>query len=466
LIDDYFDELKKTSTFKNYPFDSINEVVKEAVQNGFMQEAVPGGQVSIMTLQPVFTYFLKNKLNQLEDSSTALDLDTAFINYYNGLAGFLVNLLNSKKAEEQQMGAFLTKFEYENLFTTLEKLLNRQESIIEPFRAINSFHKLSNNHQDRLKISEMVLKRFAAYPPETLKGKLGMEFVVIIDSIGYSYIKMSQFEDARTAYLKVVELYNNSEAKEKIPKGIGLIYQSLGTVLSNLKDYESSQSYFQKALELYIEFDDKHFQAQVYQNLGNVSLELNDHESSQSYFQKALEIFIEFKDKHGQAQVYLGFANVLLELKKFESSKLYNQKAMEIYIEFDDKFSQADVYLNLGNVSSDLKDYESSQAYYKKSLEIYIEINDKHRQGRLYQSLGNVSLYLKDYESSQSYYQKSLEIFIGFKDKYAIADILGNARILAEESGDEGVLKEMEKMLAAHFSKEEVREFLNSTPDS
>lgn len=53
-------------------------------------------------------------------------------------------------------------------------------------------------------------------------------------------------------------------------------------------------------------------------------------------------------------------------------------------------------------------------------------------------------------ESSQLYNQNVLEIFIQFKDKHAIAGILGNAKILAEASGVEGVLKE----------------FLNSTLDS
>ena len=37
---------------------------------------------------------------------------------------------------------------------------------------------------------------------------------------------------------------------------------------------------------------------------------------------------------------------------------------------------------------------------------------------------------------------------------------------MAEKSGEEAVLKEMAEMLAAHFSKEEVREFLNSPPYS
>ncbi|UCH93271.1 MAG: hypothetical protein JSV88_23740 [Candidatus Aminicenantes bacterium] len=69
-------------------------------------------------------------------------------------------------------------------------------------------------------------------------------------------------------------------------------------------------------------------------------------------------------------------------------------------------------------------------------------------------------------ESSQSYYKKALEIFIHFKDKHAIEHVFRNAKILAEESGDEGVLKEMVEILLAHFSEEEVMEFLYSPPDS
>jgi len=37
---------------------------------------------------------------------------------------------------------------------------------------------------------------------------------------------------------------------------------------------------------------------------------------------------------------------------------------------------------------------------------------------------------------------------------------------MAEKSGEEAVLKEMGEMMEAHFSKEEVRELLNSTTDS
>jgi hypothetical protein len=61
---------------------------------------------------------------------------------------------------------------------------------------------------------------------------------------------------------------------------------------------------------------------------------------------------------------------------------------------------------------------------------------------------------------------RSLEIFIHFKDKNAIASILGNAKILSDASGDNEVLEEMGELLTLHFSKEELREFRNSTPDS
>ena len=505
-IGKYFEQLKKTDTFKDYSFEKINEVVKEAVQNGFMQEAVPGSSLKIMTLQPVFTYFLKNKLNLIEENSTSLDLDTAFINHYNRLAGFLFNLLDSKKAKERQKGVFNTKFEYENLFTTLEKLLNKHERIISPYLTLDKFLELINNHQDRLRISEMVLKRFESYPPEKLKGHLRMEAIGIVDNIGGIYYSMSQFEKAKTAHLKAIELYNSSEAKEKLQQFIGAIYLNLGAVSQQLKDYESSQSnykkaleifiqfkdkynqglvyqnlgvvsreledygssqlYFQKSMEIFIELEDKHQQAQVYQNLGVVSKELGDYESSQSYFQKALKIYIEFGDKISQAQVYLNLGVVLKELKDYESSQSYYQKALEIFIDLDDKYHQAQVYNNLGKNSYDLEDYESSQSYYQKALQIFSEFEDKHSKAQVYQSLGIISGELKDYESSQSYFQKALEIFIEFRDKHAITFILENTKILAEKSGDERVLKEMEEMLVVHFSQEELKALLDSKPDS
>jgi hypothetical protein len=131
FIKDYFEELKKSDIFKDYPFEKIKEIVRESVQNGFMQDAVPDAPYKIMRLQPVFTYFLKNKLNQLSDNVLSRGLDTAFISYINELSKFLHTLFTSKKAEEQKMGLFLTKLEYENLFAIFEKLLNRQESILQ-----------------------------------------------------------------------------------------------------------------------------------------------------------------------------------------------------------------------------------------------------------------------------------------------------------------------------------------------
>jgi len=205
----YLDELKNFDTFKEYPFEKINMVVKESIQNGFMQEATKDIPDQIMTLQPVFTYFLKNKLNETTDNIFSENLDTAFINYYNNLGKRLVLLSTSPKEEDKHLFRVLTKFEYENLFTTLEKSLNRQESILYPFVVLDTFLELNQNHQDRLIIAEFVSKKFKEYPPDKLKSKLGLEFISIIDRIGSSYLSMSQFEKAKTIYLKVLELSND-----------------------------------------------------------------------------------------------------------------------------------------------------------------------------------------------------------------------------------------------------------------
>lgn len=460
-FDEYFVELKKSEVFEDYPFDKMDDVVREAVQGGLMQEAAPDFPMRIMTLQPAFTYFLKDRLNRLPDKILARDLDTAFTAYFDAMAEAYLAFLNSQKAEDRQMGFFLTQFEYENFLTALEKLLARKGSIIRPLSVIDCLLQRKNNHRDRLKVSETVLSRLETYPPEKLKGTMGMEIISILDMVGNIYCEMCRFQDARRAFLKAVALYNAHEGNSEFTDVIGGTYKNLGAALMDLGDFEESKFYFDKALDIFVKTGNKLGQIHVYQNLGVASSTLGNYKESISYLKQALEICRQIEADYLRGETYQSLGVTFIKLGNYEESMSYYKKASEIFLEFEDKHKLGGIYQNLGVIASRLKDYEKSKSYSKKALRIFLELDDKYTQATVYQCLGHIALEEGCFAESKSYFEKSFEVYILSRNKRAVANLLGNVKILADTSGDGTVLDEMMKRVALHFSKKEVEEILS-----
>ena len=64
------------------------------------------------------------------------------------------------------------------------------------------------------------------------------------------------------------------------------------------KKSQEAEQYYQQALEILIEFNDRYMQAKTYHGLGNVAKEQQHWEQSREYLLKALAIFAEFDDVH------------------------------------------------------------------------------------------------------------------------------------------------------------------------
>ncbi|MGB3765073.1 MAG: tetratricopeptide repeat protein, partial [Phormidesmis sp.] len=75
-------------------------------------------------------------------------------------------------------------------------------------------------------------------------------------------------------------------------------------------EYEQARSHYQKALDIYIEFNDRYWQASTYHQLGRVAEELREYEQARSHFLKALEIYIEFNEQHNRAIVLRSLARL------------------------------------------------------------------------------------------------------------------------------------------------------------
>ena len=442
----YIKQLQKLDSFKDYAFDKFDAAIQEAIDWGLLSgiDLSPSPSPTrrgeqeerLLTIQPVFPYFLKTKLGTL-DESTREALQEGFKNHYQGLAGYYRHLMESNDAQERQLGRFFCRLDYENLYNALKICLEKQESI-DIFFCLDKYFKLINDIQSRLKLSEFVCQAQEAYPSELRTGVIGYEIVMALGRLAVGYLQTQKYQEARESYQKIGELLQQLSGVEERQKHSALAstYHQLGRVAQELREFEQARDYYQQALALFIEFGERYSQASTYHQLGSVAQELREFEQAREYYQQALAIKIEFGDRFSQAGTYHQLGMVAQELREFEQAREYYQQALAIKIEFGDRFSQASTYHQLGRVAEELREFEQARDYSQQALAITIEFGERYSQARTYHQLGSVAEELREFEQAREYYQQALAITIEFGDHFSQASTYYQLGLLAEVQED------------------------------
>jgi tetratricopeptide (TPR) repeat protein len=447
VIPYYVKQLQKLDSFKDYAFDKFDAAIQEAIDWGLLsgidlspssppQPPLLRGEQEeerLLTIQPVFPYFLKTKLATL-DESTREALQEGFKNHYQGLAGDYNQLMESKDAQERQLGRVFCRLDYENLYNALKICLEKQESI-NIFFCLDKYFELINDIQSRLKLSEFVCQAQEAYPSELRTGEIGYEIVMALGRLATGYLETQKYQEARESCQKIGELLlqlSDVEERQK-QSALATTYHQLGRVAEELREFEQAREYYQQALAITIEFGDRYKQADTYHQLGRVAEELREFEQAREYYQQALAITIEFGDRYEQAGTYHQLGRVAQQLREFEQAREYYQQALAVFIEFGDRYEQARTYHQLGRVAEELGEFEQAREYYQQALAVFIEFGDRYKQAIAYHQLGRVAEELREFEQAREYYQQALALFIEFGDRYKQASTYHQLGIVAQQ---------------------------------
>ncbi|WP_430013884.1 tetratricopeptide repeat protein [Microcystis ichthyoblabe FBCC-A1114] len=436
VIPIYSQQLQQLEPLQGYQFDQFDEAIEEAIHWGLlspMSEELP----SLLTIQPIFPYFLKTKLKELAPETQAAIWE-GFKNHYRDLAGYYGNLLDSKNPQEKQLGILFCRWEYENLFNALQIALNQQESVLTIINCLHSYLKLTQDTQTNLKLLEFVLETFENYPPEAKQGQVVLEIIAIIADAGSKYLQSKNYQKAKEIYQKSLELLkpiseSYSQSKQSFQAST---LHNLGAVAQELREWEQARSYYQQSLEIFIEYGDRYEQAKTLHNLGIVAQELREWEQARSYYQQALEIFIEYGDRYEQASTLHNLGAVAQELREWEQARSHYQQAIGICIEYGDRYSQAITLHCLGVVAQELREWEQARSYYQQAIEIDIEYGDRYEQASTLHQLGTLAEELREWEQAKSYYLQAIEIKIEYGDRYSQASTLHNLGNVAKAVGE------------------------------
>jgi tetratricopeptide (TPR) repeat protein len=245
----YAEELRELEPFQDYNFSLFDGAIQEAIHWGLLEPMDEEQQ--LLTIQPVFPYFLKTKLNAL-DTATCEALQAGFKNHYQGLARSYYQLMESKEPQERQLGIFFCRLEYENLYQALQICLANQESI-DIFFCLDKYFRLINDIQSNLKLSKFVVQEQEVYPQEIRKGEIGFEIVVALERLASCFLQTKDYQNSREAYRKNVQMWQQitEVAETQVKSGLATTYHQLGNVAQELREYEEARKNYQQALAIF-----------------------------------------------------------------------------------------------------------------------------------------------------------------------------------------------------------------------
>jgi tetratricopeptide (TPR) repeat protein len=430
-IDNYINQLQELEPFQDYQFDKFDDAIQEAINWGLLSPMDKDSP--LLTIQPVFPYFLKTKLATV-DAATREALQEGFKNHYLGLADSYNQLMESKDAQERQWGIFFCRLEYENLYNGLQICLDKQETVDIFFCLFTYFH-VNNDIQGKLKLSEFVCNSQKSYLDEIRVGKIGLEIIMALDRLASCYLVTKDYQQAKNSYQEIIELTVKLKgvSEEQKKSGLASTYHQLGRVAQEMREYAQARDFYQQALSIYIEFGDHYEQAGTYHQLGRVAQEMREYEQTRDFYQRALAIFIEFGDRYSQAGIYHNLGYLAQEMREYAQARDFYQQALSINIEFGDRYQQAKNYHQLGIVSQNLREYAQVRDFYQQALSIYIELGDRYEQAKTYNNLGIVSQEMREYTQARDFHQQALSIYIEFGDRFSQAKTYHQLGIVAQE---------------------------------
>ncbi|WP_202807510.1 tetratricopeptide repeat protein [Leptolyngbya sp. PCC 6406] len=466
-LENYGKQLQQREPFADYDFAQFDVAIQEAIHWGLLsphESGFPG----LLTIQPIFPYFLRTKLNHLE-ATTRDALYDGFKAHYQGLAGSYQQLMASKDPNQRQLGLLFCRLEYENLYTALQICLRKRETI-DIFFCLAEYLKQINDIDGRLQLSKFVCDAHDSYPKEICKGEIRFEMTMALDRLAYCYLAKQSYQQAQLSYSRIVNLLEQMEEGDqdsKRHKNISLAstYHQLGYVAQEQRQYEQARSHYQQALDIKIEFNDRYSQASTYHQLGNVAEELREYEQARSHYQQALDIKIEFGDRYSQASTYHQLGIVAQALREYEQARSHYQQALDIKIEFNDRYSQASTYHQLGIVAQELREFEQARSHYQQALDIKIEFGEsagadgsasRYSQARTYGQLGLLAEAQEDYSQAQQHLQKALEIFVEFNDQHSAEMVLQILARLYQNTQDDLILTAIAQCL--HITPAQVQQ--------
>lgn len=197
-----------------------------------------------------------------------------------------------------------------------------------------------------------------------------------------------------------------------------------GALWRDQGDYQQATVFFEEALQLYRELNDKWGIAATLNGIGYVLHEQGDFDRATALYEESLSLFRELGDKRAAAYLLNNLGNVAKEQADYPRAARIHEGALALFRQLTDKRALSASLNNLGEIAQHTGEYDRAEIFHRESLELKRELADTRGIALSLGNLGDVARYRGKYASAATLYQESLALHRDNGDKRNIAHCL------------------------------------------
>jgi CHAT domain-containing protein len=283
------------------------------------------------------------------------------------------------------------------------RALNQRTGEADTLNYIGKVYNNEGQHDDALKYLNQAMAIWQqidnpASGPSTKSNISTAGEAGTLDNLGRTYSDEGQGETALGYFNKALPLYN--EINER--GGAALVLNDMGPTFAGIGQKQKALEAYNKALDIWRALGSREGEALTLNNIGRLYRDLGQQETALDYYNQALPIWRETGNRSGEALALSDMGRAYADLGQPQKALDYSNQALPIFRETGSRRGEAMTLNNMGREHSDLNDPTEAMKLDLDSLAIWREIKDQRNEAGCLMTIGWAYSQMKQVDDSLS----------------------------------------------------------------
>jgi len=267
-------------------------------------------------------------------------------------------------------------------------------------------------------------------------------FLAVYPLLSDTYKRLGKFDEA-LKYCIDYAIY--SEKKHNI-KNLASSYIGIGWLYHNQGDYPRAHEFYNKAIKVSTENNDKLNEAAALRKLAVWYIDKEDYAQALDLLTKSSEINRErqhmYEYRYNLACDYFDIGLVFINKDEFTTAKEFYTKSQKIFEKLKLKNELSDYWFNLGEIYLFEKEYQKVLDCYRRGFRIDEAQGNIFSLASDYNMMGELYLDMGDFSKAEECFNRSVGLSKGINAKLELASAYYNLGLLYKQKGYKNKAKE------------------------